>query len=138
MDYLAECTFKEFVNSPFFDEFCTSDREGGDALISDKEKIALCTDDCGYGHYLHSFYKKGPSGRWVKKGEFSDEQISDDGYVQLKGGYNGAPKSIDIFIGSFEFEFVLTYDMVNAFRTAYQYGDDGYFPDYEVSYGEDY
>ena len=132
---LAECSFKEFVNSQFFDDYYSSDRDGRDVFCGDGAKIVLCTEDCGYGEYLHSFYKRSPSGKWMKKYDFSDQQLADDAIVYLMGNsLNGDADALLFEIGSADFEIVLTKDMISSLRWAYEDGVDGYFPDFEVSH----
>ena len=133
MKVLAETSFREFVHCPFFEDFYTEDKEGRDVFEAPGAKIVLCTEDCGYGQYLHAFYRKSPSGRWIKKLEFSDEQL-EDAVVRLIGDEKtGDPDYLLFIIGSAEFEFVLTNDMAESLKQMLDDGFGYYFPDYEYT-----
>lgn len=136
---LARCSFKEFVNSQFFNDFCTQDRRGRDNYISDytpdftQYRLVLCTQDCGYGQYLHTIYKRHkPNGEWVKFIDFSDEQAEDDFVCGLFGDRDtGKPFCVDITSNRFSLVFNLSEEQIEALEQSADY-DDNYFPNYVV------
>ena len=131
---LGSCSFKEFINSGFCNDFITTDKDGNEVLETPGAKIVFSVeidDEDMFGdNYLHYFYKKGPQ-RWVKKLEASDQQLIDDCTVVLMGSKKDqSPESIlfDFYYNSFEYP--LTNEMIDAVKEAVEYKITDYFPGY--------
>ncbi len=132
MKTLIECSFREFWQSSFCDEFC-EENEVKIILKSPKSKIVedISDSSCMFGAVcLFQFYKKGAD-RWVKKAEVSDEEISDSGIVRLMGdNLTGDPCMISFDLGDQSFDFYLSEEQIHSLRNMQEYeGLEGYFSD---------
>lgn len=127
---LAECSFREFYNSPFMDDFIRS--ENGQFVFGG-EGAKMVEMPCEGSMYdndvLYVFYRRAPQ-RWVRKLEVSEPQMAEDCVVSLEGdGLTGDPEAIMFDVGFDTFEFILTKDMIRELRAAEEDKFiDEYFP----------
>ena len=134
MNVIAECSFREFNGSPFLEEFGKMNEDGSFVFETPGVKMVLGIEEYDYGHCISAFYRRSPSGRWIKKLEVSDDQLFDDCTVYLMGdNQTEDPEAILFDMGSTTFEYTLTNDMVRALRQAYEDSIQDYFPNYEVA-----
>ena len=131
MEQISTCSFKEFVNSGFACLNGDYDSKTGILTIANPGcKITVGTLYRGEVFSdLHSFYLRGPSGRWIKKMEISDEQALDDFEVQyFKGDESEGPGFIRFTNGNQKFDFYLTPSQIDTIDEAIYFGDSDYFP----------
>lgn len=131
MNILTNCSFPEFNASDFLNEFITKEK-GKEAFITPTAKLIFCTEDCGYGMYLHTFYDKSNenNSRWYKRLDVSDEQLTQDCSVYLAGDECGNPIEIVFEVGASLIIFTLTNEMKKALNEAKEYGFYDYYPDW--------
>ena len=132
MNILTGCSFPNFNMSDFANEFI-KDENGKQVFSTPDAKLVFCTEDCGYGMYLHTFYSKNtdsPNSRWHKRLDLSDEQLNGDCYVYLVGDVYNNPIEIIFEIGASLIVFTLTEEMKKALKEAKEYDFYDYYPNW--------
>lgn len=129
MKELAKSDFGDFYVSEFFSEFDNTDYSRNKIILESPESklVSEIQEEMFDAFFILSFYKKGKE-RWVKKMEFSYEQVLYDCEVKLMGDDEGNPTSIIFDMGEESFEFILSPEMVRALQDAIKYDFEGYYP----------
>lgn len=133
---LAECSFKEWLSSPFADDFIKKEKGGKLIFTTTKGRLVINADYNRYGCPYHKFYVKSPGGRWMSRSWdiVSDEKLFTSNVYLLAEQNSTEPYLIifdveltDYYYGS---GFYLTDEMKKALMEAYESGYKDYFPDY--------
>lgn len=138
---LSECSFREFVNSAFFEQFSEKDKYGFYTLKNETAAIKLGvrskTGELFDDLIAFYYFKEGPrKSKYIKVAECSDQQASEDISVKLNktegGTFNLLIEPLLVEGRKKPFWYTLSTQEKEAIEEALEYGGDEFFPGIKV------